>query len=87
MGICLGLTVLFREKFNRQGAFAKWMSDNSFSVYLFHTPVLVAITLVMRGLAAPKPAKFLLATLAATAVTFLASNYIFRRIPLLRRVL
>jgi glucan biosynthesis protein C len=87
MGICLGLTVLFRETFNRQGAFAKWMSDNSFSVYLFHTPVLVAITLVMRGLAAPKPAKFLLATLLATTATFLASNYIFRRIPQLRRVL
>jgi glucan biosynthesis protein C len=87
MGICLGLTVLFREKFNRQGAFAKWMSDNSFSVYLFHTPLLVAVTLGMRGFAAPKPVKFLLATLLGTTFTFLASNYVFRRIPLLRRVL
>lgn len=87
MGICLGLTVLFREKFNRQGAFAKWMSDNSFAVYLFHTPLLVAVTLGMQGLAAPKPVKFLLATVLGTTVTFLASNYVFRRIPLLRRVL
>jgi peptidoglycan/LPS O-acetylase OafA/YrhL len=87
MGICLGLTVLFREKFNRQGAFAKWMSDNSFSVYLFHTPLLVAVTLGMQGFAAPKPVKFLVATLLATTVAFLASNYVFRRIPLLRRVL
>lgn len=87
LGICLGLTVLFREKFNRQGAFAKWMSDNSFSVYLFHTPLLVAVTLGMQGFAAPKPVKFLAATLLATTVAFLASNYVFRRIPLLRRVL
>jgi peptidoglycan/LPS O-acetylase OafA/YrhL len=87
LGICLGLTVFFREKFNRQGAFAKWMSDNSFSVYLFHTPLVVAVTLGMQGLTAPKPVKFLLATLLATTVTFLASNYVFRRIPLLRRVL
>ena len=87
LGICLGLTVLFREKFNRQGAFAKWMSDSNFSVYLFHTPLLVAVTLGMRGFAAPKPVKFLVATLLATTVTFLASNYVFRRIPLLRRVL
>jgi hypothetical protein len=41
----------------------------------------------MQGLPAPKPVKFLLATLLATTVTFLASNYVFRRIPLLRRVL
>jgi len=87
LGFCLGLTVLFREKFNRQGAFAKWMSDNSFSVYMFHTPLLVAVTLGMRGFDAAKPVKFLVATVLATTVTFLASNYIFRRIPLLRRVL
>jgi peptidoglycan/LPS O-acetylase OafA/YrhL len=86
-GFCLGLTVLFREKFNRQGAFAKWMSDNSFSVYLFHPPILIAVTLAMRSLGAPKPVKFLVATLLATTVAFLASNYVFRRIPLLRRVL
>ena len=87
LGVCLGLTVLFREKFNRQGAFAKWMSDNSFSVYLFHPPILIAVTLAMRSLGAPKPVKFLVATLVATTITFLASNYVFRRIPLLRRVL
>lgn len=87
LGFCLGLTVLFREKFNRQGAFAKWMSDNNFAVYMFHAPILIAVTLAMRGFAAPKPVKFLVAAVVATTLTFLASNYIFRRIPLLRRVL
>lgn len=87
VGICLGLTVLFREKFNGQGAFAKWMSDNNFAVYMFHPPVLVAVTLGMQSFGAPKPVKFLVAAVLATALTFLASNYIFRRIPLLRRVL
>lgn len=87
VGICLGLTVLFREKFNRQGAFAKWMSDNNFAVYMFHPPVLIAVTLAMQGFAAPKPVKFLVAWVLATTLTFLAGNYVFRRIPLLRRVL
>lgn len=87
MGFCLGLTVWFRERFNWQGAFAKWMSDNSFSVYMFHTPLLVTVTLAMGGLIAPKPVKFLLATVLAVTVTFLASNYVFRRVPLLKRVL
>lgn len=87
LGICLGLIVLFREKFNHQGLVTRWLSDNSFSVYLFHAPLLIAVTLAMRGLAAPKPVKFLCATALGVAVTYLASSLVFRRTPLLRRVL
>jgi glucan biosynthesis protein C len=87
LGICLGLIVLFREKFNRHGSFAKWMTANCFSVYLFHPPLLVAVTLGLHGFLAPKPVKFLAATLLGTVVAFLLSHFIFRRIPLLRRVL
>jgi hypothetical protein len=54
---------------------------------MFHAPILIAVTLAMRGFAAPKPVKFLVAAVVATTLTFLASNYIFRRIPLSRRVL
>jgi glucans biosynthesis protein C len=87
VGICLGLLVLFRERFNHQGTFARWMTANCFAVYLFHAPVLIAITLGMQGFAAPKPAKFFVATMLATAATYLASSLVFRRIPLLQRVL
>jgi glucans biosynthesis protein C len=87
LGLCLGLIVLFRERLYRQGGFAKWMSDNCFAVYMFHAPVLIAVTLWMRGLVAPKPVKFLVATLLGTAATYLVSSLVFRRIPLLKRVL
>jgi glucans biosynthesis protein C len=87
VGLCLGLVVLFRERFNSQGPLARWMSDNSFAVYFLHPPVLIALTLAMRGMAAPKPLKFLCATVLGVAVTFLASIFIFRRIPVLKRVL
>lgn len=87
VGLCLGLIVLFREKFNRQGRVARWLSDNSFAVYLFHPPLLIAITLAMRDLDAPKLVKFLLATGLGVAVTYLASSLVFRRVPLLKRIL
>lgn len=87
VGVCLGLTVWFRDRFDHQGRFAKWMSDNCFSVYLFHTPILIAVTLAMGGFAAPKPVKFVVATLAAAILTWSASSLIFRRTPLLRRIL
>jgi fucose 4-O-acetylase-like acetyltransferase len=87
VGICLGLLVLFRENWNRQGPVTRWLSDNCFAVYLFHTPILIAITLGMRRLAEPKPAKFLIATVLAVTATYLASSLVFRRIPVLKRVL
>jgi peptidoglycan/LPS O-acetylase OafA/YrhL len=87
VGVCLGLIVLFREKFNQQGPLARWLSDNSFSVYLFHTPILIAITLALRSFAAPKPLKFLCATVLGVIFSYLASGFVFRKIPVLKRIL
>jgi fucose 4-O-acetylase-like acetyltransferase len=87
VGVCLGLIVLFREKFNHLGKIARWLSDNCFSVYLFHTPILIAVTLCLRGFDAPKLIKFAFACILGVAATYLASSLIFRRIPLLRRIL
>jgi fucose 4-O-acetylase-like acetyltransferase len=86
-GVCLGLIVIFRDKFNRQTRALQWLSDNSFAVYLFHTPLLIAITLALRGVEAPKLVKFGVATVLGVVVTYAASGLVFRRIPLLRRVL
>ena len=87
LGICLGLIVLFREKFNHKGTFAQVLADNSFSVYLFHAPLLIAVTLALHPLAVPKIPKFLLATVLGTVISFSASHWIFRRVPLLKRIL
>jgi len=87
VGVCLGLLVLFREKFNGQGPAARWLSDNCFAVYLFHAPLLIAVTLALGGFAAPRPVKFLCATVLGVVVTYLASSLVFRRIPVLKRVL
>ncbi|HVV74019.1 MAG TPA: acyltransferase [Verrucomicrobiae bacterium] len=87
VGVCLGLLVWFRERFNHRGTVARWLSDNSFAVYVFHPPILIAITLAMRGFEAPKLLKFLCATVLGVILTYLASSLVFRRIPLLKRVL
>ncbi len=87
VGVCLGLLVMFREKFNRQGTVARWLSDNCFAVYMFHPPLLIAVTLCLREFEAPKPVKFLSATVLGVAVSYLASSLVFRRIPILKSVL
>ena len=87
VGVCLGLTVWFREKVNRRGRLTGWLSDNSFGVYFIHTPLLITVTLVLHGWAAPKPVKFLVATLLGTSLSYLVAAFVLRRIPVLKRVL
>jgi glucan biosynthesis protein C len=87
IGTCLGLLVLFREKFNRQIPVTRWLSENSFAVYMFHAPLLIAVTLCLRELAAPKLVKFFCASIIGATITYVASSFVFRRIPLLKRVL
>jgi hypothetical protein len=38
IGICLGLLVLFRDKYNIQDSLSRFLSENAFGVYVFHTP-------------------------------------------------
>ena len=87
VAVCLGLIVLFRERFNSMGKLARRLSESCFAVYLFHAPILIAVTLGMRGFEAPKLVKFLVASILGVVATYLASSLVFRRIPLLRRIL
>ncbi len=65
----------------------RWLSDNSFCVYVFHPPLLIAVTLALRGFEAPKLIKFLCATVLGVMVSHLASSLALRRTPVLKRVL
>jgi glucans biosynthesis protein C len=87
MGLSLGVLVLFRDKWNVQGNFSRLMTRNAFAAYLFHPFLLIAVTLALRPFAAPPLIKFAVAGLLAAAITFLACEFIFRRIPLLKRIL
>jgi len=87
VGTCLGLIVFFREHVNWKGKWARSMSDNSFSVYFFHSPILILVCLALKGLEWHPIAKFIVSSAIAVPLCFLASNFIFRRVPLLKRVL
>lgn len=85
VGLCLGLLVLFRERFNAQGKLARFLSANAFAVYVFHAPILIALSLALRGLALAPLLKFLLLSAASLVASFVASQLVFRRIPGLNR--
>jgi hypothetical protein len=86
-GISLGLLGLFREKFSGQGRWAAYFSANAFAVYVFHTPILIVITRLMTNLHTLPLIKFVIATALCIIVTFAACSLIFRRLPLLKKIL
>jgi hypothetical protein len=87
VGFSLGLLVVFRDRWNRQGPFARFMSNNAFAVYVFHPPILIAITLYLSRLALTPVENFLLAAAFAVPICFLAGEFVFRRVPGLKQIL
>lgn len=87
VAICLGLLVLYRTRFNRQGRLAHFLSDNAFSVYVFHPPFVILGARLLHLVQAPALGKFATLTVFATIVTFALSATVFRRLPLLRAIL
>ncbi|MGA7409652.1 MAG: acyltransferase family protein [Bryobacteraceae bacterium] len=86
-GVSLGLTVLYREKFNTQGPVSKILTDNAFAVYVLHPPVLIAISHALQPFEAPPLVKFVVLTILAFSATLALSALVVRRIPGLKTVL
>ena len=87
VAISAGLLVLYRERADGQNAVTNFLSRNAFSVYVFHPPFVILGARLLWGLEWPALLEFLLLTVLATVTTFAASEYVFRRIPVLRAIL
>ena len=85
-GLCIGLTVLFRERLNHQGRLAKDMAASAYGVYLIHVPVLVALQYALGPASLGPLTKFLLVVIVAIPAAFAISSAL-RRLPLARSVL
>lgn len=87
IGFSLGLIAFFRRYLNVENRFTKLLAANSFAIYMFHAPILITISLLMRPWhGAPLLKHVALVPLAFTA-TLAFSFLILRRIPGLRAVL
>ena len=85
LGMVLGLIALFRRRFGRQGQVSRFAADNTFGVYVFHTPLVVLVTMLLKDWPAYPLLKFTVALLLAVPVCFLASGAI-RGVALMRRL-
>ena len=59
---------------NQPSAFWAWLNRRAYTVYIIHPPVLVGISLLLHGWAAPALVKFGVVGLLACAATWLISR-------------
>jgi glucan biosynthesis protein C len=85
-GLCIGLLVFFRENLNSQGTLGQNLAGSTYSVYLFHVPVVIFLQYAIWRTDVPAIIKFVTVVLAAIPLTFLISGYI-RRLPMAKRIL
>lgn len=85
IGICLGLIVLFRDKYNTQGRLSYFLSKNAFGVYVFHTPIIVGATMLARGIVIYPIIKMILMSLILLPVCF-GFSYLIRKLPLMKKI-
>jgi len=87
IGFSLGLIAFFRRYLNVENRLTKLLAANSFAIYMFHAPILITISLLVRPWhGAPLLKHVAVAPFAFTA-TLAVSFLILRRIPGLRAVL
>ena len=75
-GMCIGLTVLFRDKLNIQTSFTREMAQSTYTAYMIHIFVVLFFQFLMLGLSAPPLLKFFLVTLVCVPVSFLFASFI-----------
>jgi glucans biosynthesis protein C len=86
VGVCLGLLVLFRQHWNRQGRLAKGVAASAYTVYLIHPLVLVGFAYAFSTVALYPLLKFGIAVLIVLPLSFLV-GLVLRKLPLANRML
>lgn len=86
VGLALGAMALCKALLSRETPIRKWLSNRAFGVYFLHTPVLVALTMALRGHIANPFALAGALTVTALIGSFLVAD-LAKRTPGLKRVM
>jgi len=86
VAMTVGLIILFRERFNRQGRLARAAASSSYTVYIIHAPIIIFFALAVRNLHLYPLLKFAVAAVVTIPVAFAIAN-LLRKLPLANRIL
>ena len=86
IGMCLALITFFRRFFDRQGKLGSFLSQQSFTVYIIHAPIIVFLAISIRSIDLENLLKFGIAAVIGIPLCF-AVAYLVRKIPYASRIL
>lgn len=86
VAMSVGLIALFKKRCNKQNQLIRTLSRNAFAVYVFHTPIIVAISLLFAPVNLIPVVKFVIVSTVAIPACFLFCNFIVLRIPVFKRI-
>lgn len=86
VGLCVGLLTLFRDVFAGHNRLSRAMADSSYTIYIVHLPIVVALQFAFASAGLPVLATFAAVSALAT-VASVAVATVLRRLPGLRAVL
>lgn len=81
----IGLITLYRERVNSPSRVTGFLSGNAFGVYVFHAPILVAVSIALHQFLVAPLAKAAVVSVIALAASFLFAALV-RTVPGLRKV-
>jgi hypothetical protein len=85
-GVILALLVYFQRRFAALGPIWRDLARRAYLIYIIHPPILVGVSLAMRGLAAPALIKFALAGATTCVLCFFAAGALLTLAPVRRIV-
>jgi fucose 4-O-acetylase-like acetyltransferase len=86
VAMAIGLIALFKEKFNRQNDFVKRLSKNAFSVFVFHSVIIVSLSLLFAPINLLPVIKFVIVAIIGVPLCFLITDLTIQRIPILKKL-
>ncbi|MCL1842647.1 MAG: hypothetical protein FWF79_02420 [Defluviitaleaceae bacterium] len=86
VAMCIGLIALFKEKFNKQNNLVKRLSKNAFSVFVFHSVIIVPLSLLFAPITILPIAKAVIVAIIGIPLCFLITDLTIQRIPMLRKL-
>ncbi len=87
VGTSISLIYVFRKFVNVQPSLIKAMTAEAYAVFIFHSPIVVAVAYSIHNLALWPFLKFAGAFISSTILCFLICHYVVRRIPFADRIL
>jgi glucan biosynthesis protein C len=85
VSVSIGLLTLYRERVNARNRGTGLLADTCFGIYVFHAPILVTVSVLLRAAVIYPLAKAVIAASLAFIVS-LAFTWVVRKVPGLRKV-